>query len=89
MEEDDIFESDELSIDEATSSYADDIKDSETYDDPTVGTIIGFVEGRYSKAEKARYSDEQRWIKAYQNYEVSMDQTFSLLLQKSLVYLSK
>jgi len=68
MEEDDIFESDELSMDEAGSSYIEDTKDSETFDDPTVGTIVGFVEDRYSKAEKARYTDEQRWIKAYQNY---------------------
>ena len=68
MEEDDIFESEELSMDEAGSSFIEDIKDSETIDDPTVGTIVGFVESRYSKAEKARYTDEQRWIKAYQNY---------------------
>ena len=68
MEEDDIFESDELSIDEATSSYADDIPDNEVYSDPTVGNIVNFVQERYGKAEKARYSDEQRWIKAYQNY---------------------
>ena len=68
MEEDDIFESDELSIDEATSSYADDVDDNEVFTDPTVGTIVGFVEERYSKAEKARYADEQRWIKSYQNY---------------------
>ena len=68
MEEDDIFESDELSIDEATSSYADDVADNEVFTDPTVGNIVNFVEERYSKAEKARYSDEQRWIKSYQNY---------------------
>ena len=68
MEEDDIFESDDLSMDEVTSSYIEDTEDSDEYSDPTVGTIVSFVEGRYSTAEKARYSDEQRWIKAYQNY---------------------
>ena len=68
MEEDDIYETDELYMDESVSSYADDVPDDDTYDDPTVGTIVGFVEGRFSKAEKARYSDEQRWIKSYQNY---------------------
>ena len=68
MEEDDIFESDELSMDEATSSYVEDAADNEVYSDPTVGRIVSFVDDRYQKAEKARYSDEQRWIKAYQNY---------------------
>ena len=68
MEEDDIFESEEITMDEAGASFVEDTKDSNDYDDPTVGDIVGFVEQRYSKAEKARYSDEQRWIKAYQNY---------------------
>ena len=68
MEEDDIFESDELSMDEATSSYVEDASDKEIYSDPTVGRIVSFVDDRYYKAEKARYSDEQRFIKAYQNY---------------------
>ena len=68
MEEDDIFDSDELSIDEGTSSYIEGSDDNELSTDPATGTIIGFVEERYSKAEKARYSDEQRWIKSYQNY---------------------
>jgi len=66
MEEDDIYESDELYIDEESSSYAEDSKEGET--DLTVGTITNFVQERFSKAEKARYSDEQRWIKGYQNY---------------------
>ena len=68
MEEDDIFESEEITMDEAGASFVEDMKDSDEYDDPTVGNIVGFVEERYGKAEKARYSDEQRWIKAYQNY---------------------
>ena len=68
MEEDDIFDSDELSMDEDTSSYIEDTEDNESRSDPATGTIVGFVEDRYSKADKARYSDEQRWIKSYQNY---------------------
>ena len=68
MEEDDIFETDELSMDEDKSSYIEDASDDELSSDPATGTIIGFVEERYGKAEKARYSDEQRWIKSYQNY---------------------
>jgi len=66
MEEDDIYESDELYIDEESSSYVEDSKEGEQ--DLTVGTITSFVQERFSKAEKARYSDEQRWIKGYQNY---------------------
>ena len=68
MEEDEIFESDELSMDEDKSSYVEDVSDDELSTDPVTGNIIGFVEERYNKAEKARYSDEQRWIKSYQNY---------------------
>ena len=68
MEEDDIFDSDELSMDEDTSSYIEDTEDNESRSDPATGTIVGFVEDKYSKADKARYSDEQRWIKSYQNY---------------------
>jgi len=68
MEEDDIFDTDELSMDEDKSSYIEDTSEDELSSDPATGTIIGFVEERYSKAEKARYSDEQRWIKSYQNY---------------------
>ena len=68
MEEDDIFESEELYMDDSESSFVEDKKDSEQYDDPTVGNIVGLVEERFSRAEKARYSDEQRWIKSYQNY---------------------
>ena len=68
MEEDDIFESEELYMDDEESSFVDDKEDSDDRTDSKVGTVIGFVEDKYSKAEKARYSDEQRWIKAYQNY---------------------
>ena len=68
MEEDDIFESEELYMDDNESSYVEDINDGDTVFDEKVGTITGFVEEKFSKAEKARYSDEQRWIKAYQNY---------------------
>ena len=68
MEEDDIFESDQLNIDESESSFVEDKSEDESYDDPTIGTIVNFVQERYSKADKARYGDEQRWIKAYQNY---------------------
>jgi hypothetical protein len=31
-------------------------------------SIVSFIEERYNRAEDARYSDEQRWLKAYRNY---------------------
>jgi len=68
MEEDDIFDTDELSMDEDKSSYIEDTSEDELSSDPATGTIVGFVANKYSKADKARYSDEQRWIKSYQNY---------------------
>ena len=68
MEEDDIFESESLYMDDEESSFVDDKEDSDDRTDSKVGTVIGFVEDKFSKADKARYSDEQRWIKAYQNY---------------------
>ncbi len=68
MEEDDIFESESLYMDDEESSFVEDKEDSDNKTDTKVGTVIGFVEDKFSKADKARYSDEQRWIKAYQNY---------------------
>ncbi len=68
MEEDDIFESDELYMDEEESSFVEDKDDADNSRDEKVGTIVGLVEGKYYKAEKARYTDELRWIRAYQNY---------------------
>ena len=31
-------------------------------------SVIAFVKDRYKRAEDHRYSDEQRWLKAYRNY---------------------
>ena len=47
MEEDEIFESDELSMDEDKSSYVEDVSDDELSTDPVTGNIIGFVVQRY------------------------------------------
>ena len=68
MEEDDIFESDELYMDEEESSFVEDKEDADSSRDEKVGTVVGLVEGKFYKAEKARYTDELRWIRAYQNY---------------------
>jgi hypothetical protein len=50
------------------SSFIADVKNSDMDDDPSVGKIASFVQGRYSKAEDARQKDEQRWLQAYRNY---------------------
>ena len=68
MEEDDIFESDELYMDEEESSFVEDKEDADSSRDEKVGTVVGLVEGKFYKAEKARYTDELRGIRAYQNY---------------------
>ena len=68
MAEDDIFESDELYMDEEESSFVEDKDEADNSRDEKVGTVVGLVEGKFYKAEKARYTDELRWIRAYQNY---------------------
>ena len=50
------------------SSSLKDIKDTENSDDPKSGSIVQLVEERFSKAEDARFVDEQRWMSAYRNY---------------------
>ena len=68
MEEDDIFESDELYMDEEESSFVEDKEDADSSRDEKVGRVVGLVEGKFYKAENARDTDELRWIRAYQNY---------------------
>ena len=31
-------------------------------------SVVSFVKQRYSRSEDSRYSDEQRWLRAYRNY---------------------
>ena len=67
----DKIETDHTEIDrnmeEIDSSFVDDMSEGETADAP-VGSVVSFVEERFSKAETARNSDEQRWVRAYRNY---------------------
>jgi hypothetical protein len=67
----DKFETDITEIDrnmeEVDSSYFEDMDEGETTDAP-VGSVVSFVEERFSKAETARNVDEQRWVRAYRNY---------------------
>lgn len=60
MEEEDI-------IDSANSSSLEDV-DENSFNDPKSGNIIAYVKNRFKRAEDARYTDEQRWIRAYRNY---------------------
>ena len=30
--------------------------------------LVGIIQGRFYQAEDARNSDEQRWLKSYENY---------------------
>ena len=66
MEEDDIL-ADEVYMEDAEVSYVEDA-DEESSDDPSVGTIVGYIKERFSKAEKARHGEEQRWLQSYRNY---------------------
>ena len=66
MEEDDIL-AEEVYMEDAEVSYIEDA-DEEMSSDPSVGTVIGYVQQRFDKAETARHGEEQRWIRAYRNY---------------------
>jgi hypothetical protein len=57
----------ETIMDDAESSFVDDIKEGETTDEP-VGKVVGYVTERFKRAETARYQDEERWVKSYRNY---------------------
>lgn len=67
----DKFETDNTEIDrnmeEVDSSFIKDMGEGDTTDEP-VGAVVSFVEERFNKAETARYTDEQRWVRAYRNY---------------------
>ena len=66
MEEDDIL-AEEVYMEDAEVSYIED-SEEEMGTDSSVGTIVGYVQQRFDKAETARHGEEQRWIRAYRNY---------------------
>jgi len=63
MEEDYI----ENSMESEQSSAIEDVKES-AYNDPKSGNIYNYVREKYSKASDARETEENRWLKSYQNY---------------------
>jgi len=66
MEEDEIL-GEEVHMEDAEVSFIEDT-DKESLSDPSVGSIVGYIQKRFDKAETARNGEEQRWIKAYRNY---------------------
>jgi hypothetical protein len=61
------MEEDNISPDSVKMLAIKDTDDKGTTDKPA-GTIVAFVEERFSKAETARETEEQRWVRAYRNY---------------------
>lgn len=61
------MEEDNISPDSVKMLAADDTSGDMPNDEPA-GGIVAYVEERFSKAETARETEEQRWIKAYRNY---------------------
>ena len=57
-EQEEMFETDEVV---AAESSMDKIFEEKS-------SVVSFVNERYKRAEDARYSDEERWLKAYRNY---------------------
>ena len=60
MAENEIFIEDEvLALDDSTDEQVDDLNYT---------NLVGFVQGRYKRAEDYREQDEDRWVRAYRNY---------------------
>ncbi len=53
--------------DDVEPTALDDVKKDAPID-PKAGSIVSFVDERMRKAETARYSDEQRWLRSFRNY---------------------
>ena len=66
MEEDDIL-AEQVYMEDAQVSFIEDTEE-EAYSDPSVGTIVSYVQQRFDKAETSRNAEEQRWIRSYRNY---------------------
>tara|TARA_B100001093_G_scaffold204559_1_gene196653 strand:+ start:3959 stop:6067 length:2109 start_codon:yes stop_codon:yes gene_type:complete len=57
----------ENTMDLEQSSAIEDVKES-AYNDPKSGNIYSYVQHKYKKASDARETEENRWLKSYQNY---------------------
>ena len=57
---------------EDLSFETDDVIAAESEEDKlfeSVSSIVSFVGDRYKRAEDARLGDEERWMRAYRNYQ--------------------
>jgi len=52
-------------MDDKAVSLPDSTEDQDTF---LGNSLIGFIEGRFTRAEEARRSDEERWLRSYRNY---------------------
>ncbi len=57
----------EHNMEQVASSSIGDVAEDDTIDAP-VGSVVAFVQERFSKARTSRQGDEQRWVRAYRNY---------------------
>ena len=57
----------EMAMDAEESAAIDDVEADALNDEPA-GQIERFIKEKFSKAETARRSDEERWIQSYRNY---------------------
>jgi hypothetical protein len=87
MAEDDIFESDELYMDEEESSFVEDKDDADNSRDEKVGTVVGLVEGNTTRLKRLDTVMSYDGLELIKTIVVFTDQTYSLLLQRSLKYL--
>jgi hypothetical protein len=62
-----VMEKDDLSPDSIKMLAIDDTSGGSTTD-KSAGTIVSYVEGRFTRSENARKTDEERWVQAYRNY---------------------
>ena len=60
-------DTEQMAIDAEESAALEDMVADSLNDEPA-GQIERFVKEKFSKAETARRSDEERWIQAYRNY---------------------
>ena len=62
------LETDEKDINGKNTDLAIDVRVSEEASSTMLSGLVGHVRAKFKDAEDGRYSDEQRWLKAYKNY---------------------
>ena len=62
------LETNEKDINGKNTDLAIDVRVSEEASSTMLSGLVGHVRAKFKDAEDGRYSDEQRWLKAYKNY---------------------